>query len=291
MAYVRTSNGLGRGHRLGYGPALRGIIRRRGLGASINTAGLVSTGAGVATSAGVSTLAAGTALGSWAGPIGAGVGALVGVIAGLFAASAARAKGAKEENAAVNAYLPAFDQGLQQIFAAANSGQITGAQGAQLVPSLLQQWWAAMAQFRGLPGVADNSGGGASCGSYVSGSTTRCSPGHPCSKSCTAGCCVGCNDLWPSALDAIRILNSPTGGTFTTCTVYGSGYGATQRNGYSLTYTPPAAPAAGTAAAAVGSLTSSLVATDPTTGGTTILGFPWYLVVGGGVAAYLAFRR
>ena len=52
--------------------------------------------------------------------------ALVGIIAGLFEASAARAKGAKEENQAINEYLPSWDSGLQQIFAAANSGQITG---------------------------------------------------------------------------------------------------------------------------------------------------------------------
>jgi hypothetical protein len=284
---------------------------------SAQGAGLLSTAGAVGTTIGVSSLAAGTALGSFAGPIGAGVGALVGVIAGLFEASAARAKGAKEENTAVNEYLPSWDSGMQQIFAAANAGQITGAQAASLVPSLMQAWWAAAQQFHGLPGVADNSGGGGSCGSYTSGVTTRCSPGHSCTKACTAFCCVGCNDLWPSALDAIAILNSPKGGTLNTCTVYGSGYGATQRSGYSLTYKPPppppaavtsvvnaitgapvTTPAAGggivsSAPVTAASITSSLaglVGTDAT-GTMTILGLPWYLVAGGGLAAFFAFRR
>jgi hypothetical protein len=249
-----------------------------GLGLTSQQGGLLSTGAAVGTSAAVSSLAAGTALGSFAGPIGAGIGALVGIITGLFAASAARAKGATEENQAVNEYLPTWDQALQAIFAQANAGTITGAQAASMVPSLMAQWWAAAAQFKGLPGVADNSSGGANCGSYVSGQTTRCSPGHPCDKSCTAFCCVGCNDLWPSSLDAIAVLSNPAGGTLNTCTVYGSGYGATQRAGYSLTYTPPPAASAAGASAALASLGGS-------TG--TILGLPWYVVVGAAaLAAY-----
>ena len=269
--------------------------------------GVLSTGAAVGTTIGVSSVAAGTALGSFAGPIGAGVGALVGIIAGLFSASAARAKGATEENDAVNQYLPAWDQAMQEIFAQANAGQITGPQAASLVPSLMQAWWAAAAQFHGLPGVADNSGGGANCGSYTSGVTTPCSPGHPCTKSCTAFCCVGCNDLWPSSLDAIRLLSSGKAGSITTCTVYGSGYGATQRTGYSLTYTPPPPPPAATptSTVAAGSTTAGtgIVSTVPTasvagisligtdsTGDLTILGLPWYYVAVGGLGVFLALR-
>ena len=255
----------------------------RGLGAiTPQESGILSTGAAVGTTVGVSSLAAGTALGSFAGPIGAGVGALVGIIAGLFEASAARAKGATEENDAVNQYLPSWDQGMQEIFAQANAGSITGAQAASLVPSLMSSWWQAAQQFKGLPGVADNSNGGESCGSYVSGSTTRCSPGHSCDKSCTAFCCVGCNDLWPSSLDAISILSNPKGGVLNTCTVYGSGYGATQRSGYSLTFTPPAPTTAAGATAALAAVTGG------ETG--TILGLPWYLVVGAAALAVYELR-
>ena len=259
------------------------LRRYSGLGITSQQSGLISTGAAVGTSAAVSSLAAGTAIGSWAGPIGAGVGALVGIITGLFAASAARAKGATEENQAVNQYLPAWDSGMQQIFAAANAGTATPAECIAAIQSLMANWWAAAQQFHGLPGVADNSGGGANCGSYTPGVTTRCSPGHPCTKSCTAFCCVGCNDLWPSSLDAIAVFNNPKGGTVNFCTVYGSGYGATQRAGYSLTYTPPPANSVAGATAAVASAVTG--------GGTgTILGLPWYVVVGGGIAALLAFR-
>jgi hypothetical protein len=236
---------------------------RRGLGA-INTSGLVSTGAAVGTTSIISALAPGTALGSWAGPIGAGVGALVGVIAGLWSAHNARVKGAKEENTIVGDALTTWDAGMQAIFAAANSGQITGAQGAPLVGQLLSSYWAAVAQARGLPGVSDNSGGGANCGSYTAGVTTRCSPGHPCNKSCTAGCCVGCNDLWTSSLDAIAALNNPAGGSFTTCTVYSSSFGLQERPGYTLTYTPPA-PTVANAGTQAGSGIASALGVSPTT--------------------------
>ena len=247
------------------------------LGAPVNTAGLVSTGSAIATTSAIPSLL--PELTSWAGPIGAGVGALVGIIAGLWAAHNQRVKGAKEENQIVGSAVSTWDGGMQAIFAAANSGQITGAQGAQLVGQLLSSYWSAVGQAKGLPGVADNSGSGSNCGSYTSGVTTPCSPGHPCTKSCTAGCCVGCNDLWTSSLDAIAVLNNPNGGTFSTCTVYSSSFGLAQRPGYSLTFTPPpAATAAGnTLASAVGLSTTDTVAGIPV----------WILALGG--AAALAF--
>jgi hypothetical protein len=88
---------------------------------------------------------------------------------------------------------------------------------------------------------------------------------------------VGCNDLWPSSLDAIAALSNPKGGSFSTCTVYGSGYGATQRSGYGLTYTPPPPTTAAGATAAIASAVGG-----STVGGSTgtILGLPWYVVAG-----------
>jgi hypothetical protein len=198
---------------------------------------------------------------SFAGPIGAGVGVLVAVIAGLWAKHEARVQGAKTENAHVNSVVQTFDQGLAAIFAAANSSDptqnISGSDAASQCEQLLAACWQQLARAQGLPGVSDNSGWGASCGSYTSGVTTPCSPGHPCDKSCTAGCCVGCNDLWPSILDAIAVFSNPKGGTINVCTVYSSKYGANQRSGYSLTYTPPAI-AGGAASLFGGSVGSSV---------------------------------
>jgi hypothetical protein len=249
---------------------------RRGLGAPVNTGGIIASGAGTATTAIVSSVGADTALGSWAGPIGAGVGAVVGILAGLWSAHNARVKGAKAENQVVGSALQTWDAAIQAIFQGANSGALTGAQAAQLVQQQLQTYWAAVAQVRGMPGVADNSSGGARCGSYTSGVTPPCSPGHPCTKACTAGCCVGCNDLWTSTLDAVRVLNSPTGGTFNVCTVYSSGYGLAQRPQYSVTYTPPAG-STGTVASALG------------LSGSTVLGIPTWLLAAGGIGAAIWF--
>lgn len=273
----------------------------RPLGAiSAQGAGLLSTAGAVGATIGVSSLAAGTALGSFAGPIGAGVGALVGIIAGLFEASTARAKGATEENQAINEYLPAWDSGMQAIFAAANNGTATPAECTSAVQQLMSSWWQAAAQFKGLPGVADASNGGSNCGTYTPGVTTACSPtgGPGCGKSCTAFCCVGCNDLMPSAQYAIYLFQKPGGGSLNVCTVYSSKYGAKQRSSYTLTYTPPKAPAAapgtapspGTTSATdtVNAALASLTGASATT--PEILGLPWYVLVGGGALAFLALR-
>lgn len=239
----------------------------RGLG-QISTGSIVATGASV----GGSAVASAAGLGAAAGPIGAGIGALVGIIASLWAAHDARVKGATEENEIVGSALSTWDAGMQQIFAAANSGQITGQQGAQLVSQLMASYWSAVAQAKGLPGVADSSNSGGNCGSYTPGQTTRCTPsGAPkCNKQCTVGCCVGCNDLYPSSLDAIAVLMSASGGSFTTCTVYSSSFGLAQRNGYQLSYTPPA-PTAANAATEAGSAIAGAVGLSPTD---TVAGIP-----------------
>jgi hypothetical protein len=267
-----------------YDIALQRLSGLRGLGITSQEGGLLSTGAGVGTS-----VATASALGVWAGPAGAAAGAIVGVIMGLFAASAARAKGAKQENTAINVYLPVWDQGLQAIFAAANAGTATPAECIQALQTLMQQWWQAAAQFHGLPGVADASGGGGNCGTYTPGVTTACSPtgGPQCDKSCTAFCCIGCRDLMPSAAYAAYLFGLPTGGSLNVCTVYASKYGASQRSQYTLTYTPPPA-------GSVGSATESVL--SAVTGGSlsslstsTVAGIPtWLLVVGAAAALYFA---
>lgn len=214
--------------------------------------------AGIATSA-----ATATALGSFAGPVGAAVGAIVGIIGSLFAAHAARAAGAKTENEAINAYLPAFDSGLQMIFQQANNGTLTASDAISACQQLLAQWWSNIAPYQSGPGRADASHGGTNCGNGTLNSAGPCSgtpAGPPCNKSCTAGCCVGCQDLYPTILQAMQVFSNPKGGTITACNVAGSSYGATGRPSYQLTYTPPAAASvAGVANALTGSGGNSML--------------------------------
>jgi hypothetical protein len=220
------------------------------LGAT-NITPLVSAGAQVGTpfaaSAAVSaTGATGMAAGALTAGIGAGIAILVGIIGGLWSAHEARVKGATQENQAINSAVQAFDAGIKAIFAAANSSDpsqnITGTQAAQQCQLLLQQFFAEMAPYTRAPGAADASNGGANCGNgqlNPGGPCTGTPGGHMCDKSCTATCCVGCQDLYPTVLQAQQVFANPQGGTIQVCTVYGSKYGANLRSGYSLTYTPP----------------------------------------------------
>lgn len=209
-----------------------------------------------------SSIVATTSIASWAGPIGAGVGLLIGIIGSLFAAHAARAAGAKNENEAVNAYLPAFDQALQTIFQQANAGQISVADAISACQSVMAQWWQNMAPYQTGPGRSDCSHGGTNCG---------CSDPYCKNKACTAGCCVGCFALMPSIQNCIAAFSSPTGGSAQILQVYGSGYGAKARSAYTLTYTPP------TASAALNSLTGTVGNTGIPT---------WLLLAAAGAAVY-----
>lgn len=240
--------------------------------------------AATATTSIISSVASGTTLGSWAGPIGAGVGILVGIIAGLWAAHDARVKGATAENQAINSAVSTWDQGMKAIFAAANSSDpsqnVSGADAAQQVQALYSQFWGRMAPYMHAPGTADTSGGGVNCGSSTLNPAGACAGeigGHKCDKSCTATCCVGCQDLYPSMLQAVQALSSPTGGTVQVCTVSGSSYGAQQRSGYTLTYTPPNIVSGGT------DILGGLFGGTPGTGGM----MPLLLL---GLAAFVLFR-
>lgn len=260
----------------------------------------VSKSGGAASSALLSAsqgAAQGLALG---GPIGAGIGALAGAIAGLWASHAARTKGAKAENQAINSAVSTFDQGMQAIFAAANSTNpltsITAAQAAQSCQTLLQTFFQVMAPFTHGPGAADASNGGMNCGNGTlnpGGPCTGTPGGHQCNAQCTATCCVGCQDLYPTVLQALAVFASPTGGTVTACTVYGSKYGATQRGSYNLSYTPPAASSvAGVANSLTSGLTSVLTTGSLTSLETsTVAGIPlWLILVGAGIGIFAITR-
>jgi hypothetical protein len=72
-------------------------------------------------------------------------------------------------------------------------------------------------------------------------------------------------------LQALQVLNSPSGGTVQVCAVARSGYGANARAGYTLTYTPPAI-----APGAIGGPLSSLFGGSSPGGGASIL--PWLVI-------------
>lgn len=224
-----------------------------------STAPIAAAGAGAAATA--------AGLGSFAGPIGAGVGALIGIIAGLWAAHNARVSGATTENQALSSAVAAWDQSMRAIFQAANAGQVTAAQASAQVTSVYQNFWASMCPYTKGPGRADTSNCGANCGSGQPNPAGWCAGtegGHKCDKSCTATCCVGCQDIYPSMLWAQQVLASPTGGTVQVCNVAGASYGYSGRSSYSLTYTPPPA---GSVAGVANSLSNVLSGATP--GGST----------------------
>lgn len=252
---------------------------------------VVAPSGGTAASVALSS-ASGASMGlAVGGPIGAGIGAIAGAIAGAWAAHAARAKGATTENAAMNSAVIAFDTSIKAVFAGANSGQITGSQAAGLCQTIMQSYWAGMAPFQTGPGRADASHGGAACGTLNPGGPCIGMIGGPkCNSACTAGCCVGCQDLYPTILSAIAVFNSTTGGSITACNVSGSGYGGQTRAAYTLTYTPPAA----TTAAGLANTASSLL-TNPvgalTSTADSVDGIPlWAILAGAGLAIYLVAR-
>lgn len=252
----------------------------RGLGAAPLGPTIVGAGGAIGGSIIGSGVGAFSSLGAAAGPIGAGVAVLVGIIATMWAQHDARAAGAKTENAAVNSAVQAFDASLKAVFQAANSGQVTGSQAAGVCQQIFQSYWQGMQPYMSGPGRADSSAGGSKCGDGTLNKAGPCKGtpgGHKCDKACTAGCCVGCQDLYPTILQAVQVFNSPTGGTVTACNVAGSSYGAVNRGSYSLTYTPPAVDSV---AGVADALTSSSVGGIPL----------WVLLAAGGLAAYAASR-
>jgi len=239
-----------------------------GLGATPVCMGLGQTGAKVFSAGGtvvtglLPSLLAHTSIAAFAGPIAAAAAVVVGLIAGFWMAHDQRVAGAKDENAAVNSAVQAWDQSVKAIFDALNSPDpsqsITPAIAAQQLQGVMQTYWQRMLPHMSGPGRSDCSQQGTNCG---------CSDPYCRNKRCTAGCCVGCFDLQPSMQNLLAVLNSPNGGTAQVLQVYGSKYGAVSRGAYTLTYKPTA----------IGQLTAL-------TGGIP----PWMIAAGAG-AALLAF--
>ncbi len=216
--------------------------------------------------------------------VGAAVAVVISIIAGLWAAHDARVAGAKDENTVLNSAVQAFDGGLKAIFAAANSSDptvnIPATSAVQQCQSLLTTFWQKMAPHMTGPGRADASGFGTNCGTV--NTAKPCSGmigGHACDKTCTASCCVGCQELTPTISQAIAVFNAG-GGTIVACGTFSNNYGYVGRGSYSLTYTAPtlASSASGDAAAVSSALSGE------------VGGVPLWMLLAGGAALLFAMR-
>lgn len=194
--------------------------------------------------AGTSAIAAGTAAGAWAGPIGAGVGAVVGIIAGLLAGHELRAKQAKNENSAVNIAVNGFDSDVRQIQQAFASGQIDASGVLQAVATVMPGYWTVVTpQLQ--PG-RNGCNSGSSCPVETPGK-------QPCVGSIGAGCCIACYQLTPGITGPNGIVAAVQGQSQSTKgqyiaeipEVFGSSYGASTRGAYTLDFTPTAASSSG----------------------------------------------
>lgn len=242
-------------------PRLR---RRRYLGTTAQAATTGATGVGTAVTG---AAIVGTSIATAA--LTAGIGAGVGIILALFAAHKARVAGAKNENAAVGILVPQAQQELQQIAQLYTTGQITQAEALQYTPQVLTNFQQGIAPYQTGPGQHTMA-----CSS--SGST-------PCNKSCTAGCCVFCNNIQQWVAAALAAIQAGSG-TAQMNQVYGSPqYGYSGQAAWSLTFT---APAPGTVAGVSSEL--GTLATDVTSG--TVGGVPVFLIIAALAAgAYYAF--
>jgi len=248
----------------------------RGLG-DVAAGQIVAAGAPVAGAVTTGILASSTSIGSFAGPIGAGVGLIVGLIGGLLAGHELRIKQAKDENSAVNLGVPGYDQGLSKLQQAYKAGQISAADVQQGITVILQNYWQEVA-----PHIQPGRNGcnnGSSCPPDTSASGKQ-----PCQGDIGAACCVGCYPLTESitnpdgVLAALAGQSTSKGGPFTAqmMPVGASKYGTSYRAGYTLDFTPPAQPAG------TGTLASMLA---PGAGGTSLMPL---LLMGG--LLYMAMR-
>jgi hypothetical protein len=191
-----------------------------------------------------STIASGVATGvsliPVVGPVaGAAFKALTSV---LLSASAARAKAAINENTAVAAAVPGWDQAIAQITATYNNGSISVAQAQQAYVLALTNYWAEVTPK--IQSGRNGCNGGQSCPGSPnpsSSQTTNEGGGNYCSGSIGAACCVGCADLNLSTANLQWALSqNAKSGVSTNAfiqTVYASKYGGVNRAAYNVYFT------------------------------------------------------
>jgi hypothetical protein len=162
----------------------------------------------------------------------------------LLAASAARAKAATSENAAVAAGIPGWDAAVGQIASSYNSGAITATQAATLFAATLTNFWSEM-QGK-IQSGRNGCNYGANCPPSVNPSSDQSTAivgaANYCSGSIGAACCVGCADLSLSVANLQwAVSQAAKSGQSTNAfiqTVYASKYGGANRAAYNVVFTP-----------------------------------------------------
>lgn len=184
--------------------------------------------------------------------VGPAVSAVAGLIFGsLMKASAQRAAEARNENSAVAKEVPAWDNGVQQIVAAYNSGKITANEAVYGLQTprtggsgvLWQAYWNVVG-----PQIQPGRNGCKSGTVQQNPSQSFCS-GNAASAGMSYGaaCCVGYDNLDVGSsylVAALRQADANPGRSITSQqvpTVYGSKYGGINRPGYSVTFRKPSA--------------------------------------------------
>jgi hypothetical protein len=165
--------------------------------------------------------------------VGPAVAAVANVLtSSLKAASAARAKQATTENAAVALAVPGWDQAIAQIVAAYNNGGLSASQTVTLIGQAWQNYWSEVG-----PKIQPGRNG------CQSGAVTQPSGVSFCGGTTYgAACCVGYDDLKNSNNNMVYAVNQaantgkPTPAVI--LAVFASKYGGINRPQYTVTFTP-----------------------------------------------------
>lgn len=166
---------------------------------------------------------------------GEGIGIGLSLVMGALARHEHQITIAKEENGALNQSVAAVDSDIKTIFDGANQGTISENTAMTLLQDVWLWYWQYMTPFQ-----VGNIKGNHCIPDFPNQVKCFADSANPCAgKDCTAACCVGCNSIGPSLSACFQVFKNH-GGSATICKVYGSKYGGVERNGYTVSYTPPA---------------------------------------------------
>jgi hypothetical protein len=171
-----------------------------------------------------------------------GIGLASSIVSTLLAQHTLRLHDAANENAALDALIPAFDADLEQIVQAYNSGTSADECIQALIAVDTNAYNYLRAQV-GKPGTSWSGPSSAQLGQGINPSYSA-----PCNKGCTAGCCVYLNNLRPAIFGSAGYLHGLIeiiqngGGKVVVPKIYppsNTAYGNYERDAYTLTLVKP----------------------------------------------------